>query len=151
MLRRFPRQAQLLRRATSAQSSASAPFTTSTAALEGPVEGPFVTHDVFNQAVQLQNYNAFTSDTAMVEAVEKYGCGGSTHDTLSSFGAAVGSADTLEMTRLAHENKPILRNYDKYGNRIDVIEYHPAYHEAMSLGIRNQVGRRTVVAAAGLL
>ncbi|CAE7892789.1 aidB [Symbiodinium sp. KB8] len=65
----------------------------------------------------------------MVEAVEKYGCGGSTHDTLSSFGAAVGSADTLEMTRLAHENKPILRNYDKYGNRIDVIEYHPAYHE----------------------
>jgi putative acyl-CoA dehydrogenase len=57
------------------------------------------------------------------------------HDDLSQFGRALGRAETIEWGALANRNPPILRAYDRYGDTLDAVEFHPAWHEMMSLGV----------------
>ncbi len=85
-----------------------------------------------NQAPAFEDVNLYGSDRAMVEAVEREGGGGATR-SLNAFGLVCGSADAFERGRLAHENPPKLRTHDRFGERIDVVEYHPSYHECMDI------------------
>ncbi|NKF24678.1 isovaleryl-CoA dehydrogenase [Solimonas marina] len=94
----------------------------------------FLTHAVDNQAPPLQNYNSYLSDLALREAVAREG-GGWAEAHLSEFGAVAGG-EMVALGYAANENKPKLKAYDRYGHRIDEIEFHPAYHRVMQLGMQ---------------
>ena len=94
----------------------------------------FTTHRVRNQPPPLQDYDLYRADAALQEAVPREGAGWA-DDDLSSFGAALGRAETIEWGRLANANPPILRSYDRYGTPLDAVEFHPAWHEMMALGV----------------
>ncbi|MBM7367555.1 acyl-CoA dehydrogenase family protein [Gordonia hydrophobica] len=85
------------------------------------------THQVFNQAPARVDVNEYTSHTALVDAVNAFGGGWAT-DRLTEAGALVGRADFQHDAELANTNPPKLQTHDRWGNRIDDIEFHPAYH-----------------------
>ncbi len=92
------------------------------------------THDVTNQPPPFEDVNIFDKDAALKNAVAKNG--GSVHEKhLSAFGARVGSADVAEWSRQANKNPPQLKSFDRYGHRLDEVEFHPAYHQLMDLGL----------------
>jgi putative acyl-CoA dehydrogenase len=99
---------------------------------------PWRTHDVFNQVPPLQGVNLYTSNVALVEAVEREGAGW-VKERAAELGRFVGGAPQQEWGRLANENEPVLRTHDRYGNRIDEVEFHPAWHQLMRMGVENEL------------
>jgi putative acyl-CoA dehydrogenase len=91
----------------------------------------FQTHEVFNQSPPWQDVDLFQVDRPLVEAVAANG-GAAAGQELSGFGRHWGSAAMAEHGRIANENTPKLRTFDARGNRRDVVEFHPAYHELMA-------------------
>ena len=94
--------------------------------------GGYATHDVFNQAGALQNYDAFSADRALAEAVQVFGAAWAS-DHLAHAGTLVGSEQVQHLARQANRNPPELRTHDRFGHRADIVEFHPAYHELMQL------------------
>jgi putative acyl-CoA dehydrogenase len=92
----------------------------------------YATHDVFNQPGALEDYNAFFQDQPLVEATLAFGAGWAT-DHLHLTGALVGSARVQTLARSANRHLPELRTHDRFGNRVDLVDFHPAYHELMAL------------------
>jgi putative acyl-CoA dehydrogenase len=86
----------------------------------------------FNQSPPFVDVNLFTSDTALQEAVRREGAA-QAYENLSAFGGLVGSAASLELGRLANEHPPQLESFDPRGDRIDHVEFHPAYHQLMAI------------------
>jgi putative acyl-CoA dehydrogenase len=97
----------------------------------------FLTHEVTNQAPPLGHYNAWLTDTALRDAVTREG-GGWAEAQLAAFGAVAGG-ELMDLGYTANENPPKLRSFDRYGHRIDEVEFHPAYHRVMELGMRHGV------------
>jgi putative acyl-CoA dehydrogenase len=97
----------------------------------------FITHDVENQPPPLAGYNAYLQDRALRDAVHREG-GAWGEDRLVSFGALAGG-ELLELGFAANLNKPALRLFDRYGHRLDEVEFHPAYHRVMELAIAHGV------------
>jgi putative acyl-CoA dehydrogenase len=95
---------------------------------------PFETHEVVNQPPPLCGHDGFGGDFALVEAVGREGAGWAL-DELHELGRRAGSAHAQELGRQANENPPVLRTHDRYGNRVDVVDYHPAYHELMTVAV----------------
>jgi putative acyl-CoA dehydrogenase len=95
---------------------------------------PFQTHAVFNQSPPFQDVNLFTTDAALMEAVDREGAKEAAQQ-LAQFGHICGSAEALEQARLANENPPRLLSFDSKGARLDVVEFHPAYHALMAISI----------------
>jgi len=91
---------------------------------------PMTTHDVTNQAPPLVPLNLFTSDVVLTEGLAREG-GGAAHARLERAGADWGSAEALEQATQANENPPKLEVVDRYGHRLDEVEFHPAWHELM--------------------
>ena len=98
------------------------------------MNSPFTTHEVLNQSPPFENVNLFTSDRALAEAVNREG-GGAAAKRLTAFGEACGSAAAFERGRLANENPPRLKTFDSKGRRLDIVEFHPAYHECMAMSV----------------
>ncbi|MDX6667914.1 MAG: putative acyl-CoA dehydrogenase [Solirubrobacteraceae bacterium] len=96
------------------------------------------THEVRNQPPPLAGYNAFEADPALQEALEREG-GAWGIDRVRDFGGVVGSAEALEHSRRAQRNVPVLHTHDRYGNRIDQIEYDPSMHWMLRLGVEREV------------
>jgi putative acyl-CoA dehydrogenase len=94
----------------------------------------FRTHEVTNQPPPLTAYNVFAADAALVEAVDREGAGWAVGE-LHELGEKAGSPEAQELGRLANTYTPVLRTHDRYGNRVDIVEYHPAYHELMRTSI----------------
>jgi putative acyl-CoA dehydrogenase len=90
-----------------------------------------------NQPPILENYNLFASDAALCEAVESNG-GAWNNEHAKRFGEILGRAETLELGNSANKNSPTLKTHDRFGNRLDTVEYHPSYHELMGIGIENE-------------
>ncbi|MBV9106004.1 MAG: isovaleryl-CoA dehydrogenase [Verrucomicrobia bacterium] len=89
---------------------------------------------VFNQPPPLEDYNLFDSDCALKEAVQREG--GSWIDAEArKFGELLGKPETINLGVLANRFTPELRTHDRYGNRVDEVAYHPAYHQLMRIGI----------------
>lgn len=82
-----------------------------------------------------EDVNLFTSDVALQEALVREG-GGQAQKELVAFGLVCGSADVLDEARIAEEHPPRLRSFNPQGQRIDRVEYHPAYHELLKLSCR---------------
>ena len=96
------------------------------------------THTVFNQPSPLCNSNLFLSDTALREAVVREGAGWD-GDLLASIGQQLGTAESLELGRLANSNPPELLRYDATGSRLDDVRFHPAWHLLMQGLCANRV------------
>ncbi|MBP1202054.1 putative acyl-CoA dehydrogenase [Duganella sp. 1411] len=105
-------------------------------AIDPFLDNPFDTHQVRNTVAPLENFNLFTADPALVEAVRREG-GGAQAEALRALGEQLGRAGTLELARLANQYPPTLHNFDRAGNRIDEVEFHPAWHSLMKLLIEN--------------
>ena len=82
---------------------------------------------VLNQPPPLEPVNLFEVDLALKEALEREG-GGWGVDRAREAGAVAGSPETLEHSRRAERNLPILRTHDRFGNRIDQVELDPSWH-----------------------
>jgi putative acyl-CoA dehydrogenase len=92
------------------------------------------THRVTNQPPPLTDINLFALDTALVEALRREGAAWALPQ-IDAFGAQVGSAELQEAADLANRYPPQLRIFDRYGQRIDHVEFHPAYHHLMRTGL----------------
>jgi putative acyl-CoA dehydrogenase len=93
---------------------------------------PHVTHEVLNQVPPLAGYDV-AEDPALAEALKREGAG--VGPELHEIGERAGSAATQELARLANEHPPVLRTHDSRGNRIDEVEFHPAWHELMATAV----------------
>jgi putative acyl-CoA dehydrogenase len=96
------------------------------------VEAVFETHEVLNQPGDLADYNAYVADTPLTEAAGVFQADWA-HDHLAQAGACVGSEKVRTLARQANRHLPELKTHDRFGNRVDVVEFHPAYHELMEL------------------
>ncbi len=94
------------------------------------------THRVENLSNDLADYNMYSQDTALGEAVQREGAAWAQGD-LNAFGAIAGSADYLELGRLANKYIPEFDSHDRFGNRIDLVSFHPAYHQLMKTAIEH--------------
>ncbi|MEU8203275.1 isovaleryl-CoA dehydrogenase [Streptosporangium sp. NPDC049046] len=94
-----------------------------------------MTHDVFNQAHPLTGHDV-SADAALMDGVEREGAGWATGE-LRRLGLLAGSEQAQEWGRLANEHPPVLRTHDRYGRRIDEVEFHPAWHELMTVAVDN--------------
>ena len=92
------------------------------------------THEVFNQTPPFVDVNLAGLDAPLMGAVRAFGRADDAQKLLAH-GAAMGTADKLELARLANENPPKLKPYDPRGERIDFVEFHPAYHELLRTSI----------------
>jgi putative acyl-CoA dehydrogenase len=96
------------------------------------------THEVTNMPPHLGDQNLWSDDVALREAVLREG-GGWAEEKLAAFGAIAGAAEIFEKADLANRHSPELKSFDRYGMRINQIEYHPAYHDLMAVAIENEV------------
>jgi putative acyl-CoA dehydrogenase len=93
------------------------------------------THEVFNQSVPLENHDAAGLDLALLEGVERER--GSAHlDDLHRVGLAAGDPVNIHHGELANANPPQFHPFDRYGHRIDDVEYHPSYRALMEIAVR---------------
>jgi putative acyl-CoA dehydrogenase len=86
-----------------------------------------------NQPPPLAGYNLFEQDAALVEGLRREG-GAAWEPDVRSFGSVLGG-EPLEWGRLANEQPPRLRTHDRYGERVDEIEFHPAWDSLLRLGL----------------
>lgn len=93
--------------------------------------------EVLNQPPALEDYNLFEFDTPLREAVEREGAGWIAEQA-HEFGALLGRAETLRLGELANRYTPVLHTHDRFGHRIDEVEFHPAYHELMRIATSHQ-------------
>jgi putative acyl-CoA dehydrogenase len=93
------------------------------------------THVVENQVPPLAPLNLFDVNTPLQEALGREG-GEWARGKLREVGALYGDKPLLEWGPQANEHKPVLHTHDRYGNRIDEVQFHPAYHELMALSSR---------------
>ncbi|MEV0239706.1 acyl-CoA dehydrogenase family protein [Streptomyces sp. NPDC050674] len=97
------------------------------------VRGGPATHEVTNQAPPLAPYDA-SDDTALLEGLRREGAGWAEED-LRRLGRRAGSVQAQEWADLANRHAPELRTHDRYGNRVDEVEFHPAWHHLMRTAI----------------
>ncbi|TMA39966.1 MAG: DNA alkylation response protein, partial [Deltaproteobacteria bacterium] len=95
------------------------------------------THEVLNQPPPLQGYDLFTTDRVLVEALRREGAGWA-EERARQLGEIAGG-EPFAWGRLANTNPPVLRTHDRFGNRIDEVEFHPAWHELMRLSVAHEL------------
>jgi putative acyl-CoA dehydrogenase len=95
-------------------------------------------HEVVNQPPPLVDYNVYEADTALVEAVRREGAEWD-EERISAVGALAGSEPVIELGRLANENPPKLKTHDRYGHRVDEVEFHPAWHQLMEMAVSHEL------------
>ena len=110
------------------------------------------THQVFNQTPPLVDYDAFTADHCLVEAITRFGPDGAAAD-LVGFGRLAGSAEAQQWAVDANAYPPVLRTHDRYGHRIDEVDFHPSWHRLMEVavghGLHAYAGGPHLLRAAG--
>lgn len=91
------------------------------------------THVVTNQVPALADFNPAASPV-LAEALVREG-GGWGADEVADLGALAGSDRAQRWGDLADRHRPVLHTHDRYGHRVDEVEYDPAYHELMSVAV----------------
>jgi putative acyl-CoA dehydrogenase len=92
----------------------------------------YATHEVMNQQGSLGDCDLHSGDKPLRDAVHVFGADWAA-DLLKRTGALVGSAKVRHLARQANRHLPELRTHDRFGRRVDIVEFHPAYHELMGL------------------
>ena len=99
--------------------------------------GRYDTHVVRNQAQASTGFNAFDGDVVLSAAVAReapWAAG-----RCSALGALAGDEAVQDLARLANKHVPELKTHDRFGNRVDWVEFHPSWHELMSLAWKHEV------------
>ena len=96
------------------------------------------THEVFNMPPHLGDRDLWTQDAALREGVRREGAAWA-EERIAAFGRLVGRAEVAEKAEQANRHGPELKPFDRYGMRIDRVEYHPAYHDLVALAVENEV------------
>ncbi|NEK84837.1 DNA alkylation response protein [Blastococcus saxobsidens] len=94
------------------------------------------THQVTNQVPPLVGHDPIGGDAALAEACLRH-ADAATLESLGELGRIAGSEEAREWGRLANENPPRLRTHDRYGHRIDEVEFHPHWHDLMRTAVEN--------------
>src|SRR3954447_13867957 len=94
------------------------------------------TDEVQNQPPPLVDYDVFSADSALVEGVRRHGAGAH-EQRLTDLGRRARSTEALQWGVAANTHAPVLRTHDRYGHRIDEVEFHPAWHELMTVATAN--------------
>ncbi len=94
--------------------------------------------EVLNQPPPLADFNLFSTDRALREAVAREGAAWAC-PLLQEFGRKAGSAEAIEWGTLANEYPPVLRTHDRYGRRRDEVEFHPAWHNLMRMAVEQGI------------
>jgi putative acyl-CoA dehydrogenase len=98
---------------------------------------PWHTHRVFNQPPPLEGLDMFSTNIALVEATNREGapwvC-----ERAAALGRLIGGAP-MRWGFEANEHPPVLRTHDRFGNRIDEVEFHPAWHRLMRLAVEHEL------------
>ncbi|MFB9962613.1 isovaleryl-CoA dehydrogenase [Sinosporangium siamense] len=92
-----------------------------------------MTHEVLNQVPPATGHD-LAADPALLEAVGREGAASALGD-LHALGVLAGTEEAAEWGRLANEHPPVLRTHDRYGNRLDEVEFHPAWHHLMRTAV----------------
>jgi putative acyl-CoA dehydrogenase len=95
------------------------------------------THKVLNQAKPATGFNAFTGDAVLRAAIEREAPWAA--DRCEALGAIAGDAEVQELARLANKHIPELKTHDRFGNRVDWVDFHPSWHQLMSLAWKHEV------------
>lgn len=95
-------------------------------------------HAVLNQSTALDNYDSFATDRALAEAVAREGAGWAA-ERLSESACRLTETRSLELAALANRHPPVLRTHDRHGRRIDVVDFHSAWHELLALSIERGI------------
>jgi putative acyl-CoA dehydrogenase len=96
------------------------------------------THEVVNQPPPLVDYNLYAADRVLVEAVRREGAGWA-EGRISEVGGLAGSERVQTLGAQANENPPRLKTHDRYGNRVDTVDFHPAWHELMGIAVSHEL------------
>lgn len=94
------------------------------------------THAVENVSRELADYNLYVEDHALREAVQREGAAWA-EAALQAFGSKIGAADYLQLGFAANRYTPEFDTHDRFGNRVDLVSYHPAYHTLMDTAINH--------------
>jgi len=94
----------------------------------------FATHEVFNQPQPLVDVNLFETNRALQDAL-RFNAPQLDPAPLRTLGKLAGSAEMQTHARLANVHTPELRTHDRFGHRIDEVEFHPSYHVLMSAAV----------------
>ena len=100
------------------------------------------THEVTNQPPSLDGVNLYRIDLPLQQWSQHFGAGWA-QPRIDRYGALAGGP-LMAAGFLANENKPQFVSHDRYGHRIDLVEFHPAYHELMRTAIEHEIGRAHV-------
>ncbi|RYF33175.1 MAG: DNA alkylation response protein, partial [Comamonadaceae bacterium] len=92
------------------------------------------THDVFNQPAPLAGYNLFDTHRPLQDAL-RFNAPALETTALQVLGETIGRADMQQHARLANTNPPVLHTHDRFGHRIDEVEFHPSYHALMTAAV----------------
>ena len=106
------------------------------------------THVVENQSAPLVDVNLFTGHRALQDAL-RFNQPDFDAARLAAVGAEMGSAVMQRHARLANTHAPQLRSHDRFGHRIDEVEFHPSYHALMASAMRWGLHGTPWSAAAG--
>jgi putative acyl-CoA dehydrogenase len=96
------------------------------------------THDVLNQPPPLEDYDVYGADRALTEAVARHGAAWA-DERLHDLGRLAGSAECIHWGFTANEHGPVLHTHDRFGHRVDDVEYHPAYHDLMRVAVEHDL------------
>ena len=96
------------------------------------------THEVTNQPPPLVDYNVFEADRPLVEAVRREGADWA-EERISAVGELAGTERIQRLGAEANENPPKLRTHDRFGHRVDEVEFHPAWHELLGLAVEHEL------------
>ncbi|MEU3510269.1 acyl-CoA dehydrogenase family protein [Streptomyces longwoodensis] len=94
---------------------------------------PYATHVVGNQPPPLAPYDA-SEDAALLEGLRREGAGWA-EEGIRRLGRRAGSAEAQEWGELANRHAPVLRTHDRYGHRVDEVDFHPSWHELMRVAV----------------
>ncbi|MFM8519938.1 MAG: isovaleryl-CoA dehydrogenase [Solirubrobacterales bacterium] len=94
------------------------------------------THEVLNQPPPLADLDLFSTDGPLSEALDREGAGWAKGRAVE-FGRLCGSSEVLELGAEANRFTPELKSHDRYGNRVDEVEFHPSWHRLMEIGVGN--------------
>jgi putative acyl-CoA dehydrogenase len=92
------------------------------------------THVVTNQPPPLAGHDVFRADAALVESVQRY-AGADPLDGLSALGRRAGSEQAQRWGVEANANPPALRTHDRFGHRVDEVDFHPSWHALMDVAV----------------
>jgi putative acyl-CoA dehydrogenase len=86
-----------------------------------------------NQPPPLVGYDLLAGNEPLAEGIRRDAPWAA--ERVGAFARILGAGEPAEWARLANEHPPVLRTHDRYGNRIDEVEFHPAWHELMRLSV----------------